>query len=100
MTPSVMIALSMGIYFILLFATIEIIDCRVQKKLDKLIRMQVDPKKPIRLWKHPYDGWVGECPICGRTVRFAQKHCHNCVQLLDWTEVLEMPCEDEDSPEV
>ena len=42
---------------------------------------------------------LGDCPVCHRVVEFAQKHCHNCVQLLDWTEVLEMPCEDEDSPE-
>lgn len=95
MTALEVLALSIAFYFIVIFAMLEILDSRINKKLDKLLRMQTDPKKPTRLWKHPHDGWVGECPTCGRIVRFAQKHCHNCVQLLDWTEVLEMPDDDQ-----
>ena len=97
MTSLEVLAISIAFYFVVLFAIIEVMDTRVQGKLDKLLRMQTDPKKPTCLWKHPYDGWVGNCPTCGRVVRFAQKHCHNCVQLLDWAEVLEKPCEDDDT---
>lgn len=39
--------------------------------------------------------YIGDCPVCHRVVEFAQKHCHDCCQLLDWTEVLETSCEDD-----
>lgn len=40
MTSDVVIALSMGFYFIVLFATAEVIDIRTQRKLDKLLKEQ------------------------------------------------------------
>ena len=42
----------------------------------------------------------GDCPVCKRVVRFAQRHCHNCTQLLDWQSVLEKyPAEVENDEE-
>ena len=62
----------------------------------ELLKPLAESKRPDNLREGRY--WrIGDCPVCHRVVEFAQKHCHNCTQLLDWTEVLEMPCEDEDS---
>lgn len=67
----------------------------INRKLNKLLRPQTNPLKPksIRKW---HDEYVGDCPSCHRVVRFAQKHCHNCIQLLDWSDVLNLPTEDEE----
>jgi len=67
---------------------------RIEEKIDMLLKQQVNKQKPkgIRKW---HDGYVGDCPSCSRVVQFAQKHCHNCLQLLDWSEVLEMGTEDD-----
>ena len=61
-----------------------------------ILEPQVNARKPdeLREWR---DGYVGDCPSCGRVVRFAQKHCHNCKQLLDWSEIFtKFPMEDDD----
>ena len=72
----------------------------LRKDALELLRPLVEAKKPENLRERRAGRTrvhLGDCPVCHRVVEFAQKHCHNCVQLLDWTEVLEMPCEDEDS---
>lgn len=91
MTALEVLALTLAVYFIIMFTVLMIII----RKLDKILFPQTNPKKPtnIRKWR---DEYVGYCPSCNRIVRFAQKHCYNCIQLLDWTEVLELPT-DEDS---
>lgn len=68
---------------------------RIEDKINKLLKTQTEPKKPknIRKW---HDGYVGDCPSCSRVVRFAQRHCHNCTRLLDWSDVLLLPSEDDD----
>lgn len=90
MTALEVLALTLAVYFIILFTVLMIII----KKLDKILFPQTNPKKPtnIRKW---HDEYVGDCPSCNRIVRFAQKHCHNCIQLLDWSEVLELPTEED-----
>ena len=90
MTGLEVLALTLAIYFIILFTVLMIII----RKLDKILFPQTNPKKPtnIRNW---HDEYVGDCPSCKRIVRFAQKHCHNCIQLLDWSEVLELPTEED-----
>ena len=91
MTALEVLALSIAWYFLVLFVMLRI----VIKKLNQLLKPQTDPQKPknIRKW---HDEYVGDCPACSRVVRFAQKHCHNCIQLLDWSEVLKMPTENDD----
>ena len=37
----------------------------------------------------------GTCPNCGRIILFAQRYCHNCTQLLDWTKAVEMFADEE-----
>ena len=69
---------------------------RIEEKIDKLLKAQTEPKKPKDLRTHSYDGYIGNCPSCDRVVRFAQKHCHNCTQLLDWIEVKNLPVDDDD----
>ena len=68
--------------------------------LDKLTLLEKSgircPMKPERLRRHPYDGYVGDCPECKRTVRFAQKYCHNCTQRLDWSDAFDSPPEEDD----
>lgn len=78
-------------WFIFICVELAIID----RKLNKLLRPQTNPLKPesIRKW---HDEYMGDCPSCHRVVRFAQKHCHNCIQLLDWSDVLNLPTEDEE----
>lgn len=68
---------------------------RIEANQKKLLKSQTDPQRPkdLRLW---HEGYVGDCPVCGRVVQFAQKHCHNCTQLLDWQEVLDLPSEEDD----
>ena len=70
---------------------------KIDSAIKELKKTQTEAKRPkkVRLWHNIY---VGDCPDCHRIVRFAQKHCHNCTRLLDWTEVLEMP-HDEDEEE-
>ena len=72
-------------------------DCADELKRDALtlLKMQCEARKPENLKTHPYDGFIGNCPSCGRIVRFAQKYCHNCTQLLNWVEVLELLCEED-----
>lgn len=71
---------------------------RIEDKINKLLKTQTESKKPknIRKW---HDEYVGDCPSCNRVVRFAQKHCNNCTRLLDWSEVLEFPTDDDDDDE-
>ena len=91
MTSSVVEAISMAIYLIGIFIILMVIN----DKIDKLLKPMANKARPLNL-KEVYEGrYVGECPSCSRLVEFAQKHCHNCCQLLDWTEVLEMPYEDD-----
>ena len=61
----------------------------------ELLKVQYDAMKPIDIRKW-HDGYVGDCPSCGRVVRFAQRYCHNCTRLLDWAEVMEFPTEEDD----
>ena len=76
--------------FIGMFVMYFFLTCRtdrIEEKIDRLLKAQTEPQKPKDLrFIHP-DEIGGNCPSCDRTVRFAQKHCHNCTQLLDWTEV-------------
>ena len=67
---------------------------RVDDALE-LLKQLCEAMKPtgLRMW---HDGYVGDCPSCGRVVQFAQKYCHNCTRLLDWGEVLALPCEDDE----
>ena len=91
MTSTVVLALSLALYFIVIFVVLMVID----NKIDKLLKPMTNKARPLNL-KEVYNGrYIGECPSCQRMVEFAQKHCHNCCQLLDWTEVLEMPCKDD-----
>lgn len=61
---------------------------RIEEKIDRLLKAQTEPKKPKNLrFIHP-DEIGGNCPSCNRIVRFDQRHCHNCTQLLDWTEAV------------
>jgi len=59
------------------------------------LKPHYEPRKPngIHIWHH---GYIGHCPSCDRVVDFAERFCHNCTQLLDWSEVLEMPSENDD----
>lgn len=91
MTALEVLALSIAWYFLVVFVMLLI----VIKKINRLLKPQTDPQKPKDIREHSYDGYVGHCPSCGRIVKFAQKHCHNCIQLLDWSEVLELPTEED-----
>lgn len=72
-------------------------DCSndLMKDALELLKPLCEAMKPtgLRMW---HDGYVGDCPSCGRVVQFAQKYCHNCTRLLDWGEVLALPCEDDE----
>lgn len=90
MTALAVLAISMAVYFLIMFAVLMVII----SKLNKLLKPQTNAQKPknLRRWR---DEYVGDCPSCNRVVRFAQKHCHNCIQLLDWSEVLKLPTKDD-----
>ena len=92
MTALEVLALSIAFYFIILFSVLMAIN----KKVDKLLKPMTNKERPLNLKEVREGQYTGECPSCRKFVSFAQKHCHNCCQLLDWTEVLEMPCKDED----
>ena len=92
MTALEVLALSIAWYFLVVFVMLLI----VIKKINRLLKPQTDPQKPKDIRKLHYDGYVGNCPSCDRIVRFAQRHCHNCIQLLDWSEVLTFPTEKDD----
>ena len=72
-------------------------DCATALMKDalELLKVQYDAMKPIDIRKW-HDDYVGDCPSCGRVVRFAQRYCHNCTRLLDWVEVMEFPTEEDD----
>ena len=74
------LAVSIGIVTLVLV-------CRIDDRVGKLMKPLTNAKKPKNLFIRP-DGIGGNCPSCDRTVLFAQKHCHNCTQLLDWTEAI------------
>ena len=88
--PVLVVEILIIVYFFLINKRFDKIDDSIKE----LKKTQTESKRPekVRFW---HDGYVGDCPDCHRIVRFAQKHCHNCTRLLDWTEVLEMP-HDED----
>ena len=69
---------------------------RIEEKIDKLLKTQTEPKKPKNLRYLCRDEIGGDCPSCGRVVRFAQRHCHNCTQLLDWTEAVTWSVDDDE----
>ena len=62
----------------------------------ELLRMQVEAKTPTEI-RLMHDEYIGHCPSCGRVVHFAQRYCHNCTRLLNWSEVLELPFEEDDN---
>lgn len=95
--PFIIVEFLMIVYFFLIDKRFDKIDDAIidlKNAIKELKKTQTESKRPekVRLWRNEY---VGDCPDCHRIVRFAQKHCHNCTRLLDWTEVLEMP-HDED----
>ena len=64
-TSHVVIALSMGFYFIALFATAEVIDIRTQRKLDKLLKEQphwvsISERKPKCNGAYIVTRWVSD----------------------------------------
>jgi len=75
------LAVSIGIVTLVLV-------CRIDDRVGELMKPLTNAKKPKDLRFIRPDEIGGNCPSCDRTVRFAQKHCHNCTQLLDWTEVV------------
>ena len=75
------LAVSIGIVTLVLV-------CRIDDRVGELMIPLTNAKKPKNLRFIQLDEIGGNCPLCDRTVRFAQKHCHNCTQLLDWTEVV------------
>lgn len=77
------------------FVVVFLKQLKIENKIDVLLIPQTNPKRPenLRYWGNE---WKGDCPSCHRIVRFASKHCHYCCQLLDWTEVLEQPHEEEE----
>ena len=60
------------------------------------LKRQENAKRPTDLRFFQHDGYHGKCPYCKRCVDFAQKYCHNCTQLLDWQEVMEVVPKDGD----
>ena len=84
--------IAVSVYWFVILHQID----RIEDKINKLLKAQTEPKKPKNLRTHSYDGYIGNCPSCDRVVRFAQKHCHNCTQLLDWIEVKNLPVDDDD----
>lgn len=75
------LAVSIGIVTLVLV-------CRIDDRVGELMKPLTNAKKPKNLRFIQLDEIGGNCPLCDRTVRFAQKHCHNCTQLLDWTEAV------------
>lgn len=75
------LAISIGIITLVLV-------CRIDDRVGELMKPLTNAKKPKNLRFIQPDEIGGNCPSCDRTVRFAQKHCHNCTQLLDWTEAV------------
>ena len=75
------LAISIGIVTLVLV-------CRIDDRVGELMKPLTNAKKPKNLRFIQRDEIGGNCPSCDRTVRFAQKHCHNCTQLLDWTEAV------------
>ena len=75
------LAVSIGIVTLVLV-------CRIDDRVGELMKPLTNAKKPKNLRFIQPDEIGGNCPSCDRTGRFAQKHCHNCTQLLDWTEVV------------
>ena len=81
------LAVSIGIVTLVLV-------CRIDDRVGELMKPLTNAKKPKNLRFIQTDEIGGNCPSCDRTVRFAQKHCHNCTQLLDWTEVVTWSVDD------
>ena len=69
---------------------------RMEEKIDRLLKSQTEPKKPKDLRYLHRDEIGGDCPSCGGVVLFAQRHCHNCTQLLDWTEAVTWSVDDDE----
>ena len=56
----------------------------------ELLRIQVEPSTPNDLREKPDGTYYGHCPLCGRYVEFAQRHCCYCTQLLDWDKAVRL----------
>ena len=87
--------IGLAVLIIFCFILVHLKQLTIEHKIDILLIPQTNPKRPenLRYWGSE---WKGDCPSCHRIVRFASKHCHYCCQLLDWTEVLEQPCEEDE----
>lgn len=77
------------------FVIVYLKQSKIENKIDILLIPQTNPKRPENL-RYFGSEWRGDCPSCHRVVGFAMRHCHYCCQLLDWTEVLEQPHEEDE----
>lgn len=59
----------------------------LEKQLPKKVKMRTAYKKSFDGRLICYKGYKGLCPSCGGVVEsYRNECCHNCTQMLDWSE--------------